>query len=589
MVTTTYPGTILRTGRLQRAGNHELLRLSEDGLASVQSQLATSMKESLTELQFAFPDLMEANGSVNRLLQRQVKAPSIASLRDDHDVSSWVRRGVELHVQRQTDTCLYCDQHVPAPRRDTLLDAFNEEVSTLSQGLEDVLASLRDAKEAVRSAPTLPDSARFYDELKVRWDDVSGAYEEAKQSSISWIDVLIEAVEQRQASLFEPIEVVENLRAVGAAPVDQVNEVIRQHNESSEHIEKDKKAAARQAERHFVAESYDDRIALEAEVQKREKARNDAAHDQEGTEAQLSELLSSIDTDFSVAEKLSHDLSNYLGHGDLALAVRADGYEVTRNGQIATGLSEGEKTAIALLYFLKTLEEQTFDIGTGVVVLDDPVSSLDAQSLYHAFGFIRDRTNEAGQLFVLTHNWSFFRSVQRWFRGKNRGTKQSAVQPACFYTLDCEQVAGHRQAKLREMSRPLAEHETEYLYLFSRVRRAAVGPRDTDAEAYYLLPNAARRLLETFLAFKYPAAHASTDQGLAAILENVSPDPAHHAAIVRLLDVYSHGNAVPTMHEDVAGLGEVHSVLKDVIAVIEAADPGHLSGLLEATEEARTA
>lgn len=304
---------------------------------------------------------------------------------------------------------------------------------------------------------------------------------------------------------------------------------------------------------------------------------------------QLSDLRRSLDTDFSVAEDLSRDLGNYLGHSDLALVATADGYVVTRNAQIATGLSEGEKTAIALLYFLKTLEEQTFDIGAGVVLLDDPVSSLDAQSLYHAFGLIRDRTNRAGQLFVLTHNWSFFRSVQRWFRGKNRGTKQNAVQPACFYTLDCEQVAGHRQAKLREMSRPLAEHETEYLYLFSRVWRAAVGPRDTGAEAYYLLPNAARRLLETFLAFKYPAAHASTDQGLAAILENVSPDPAHHAAIVRLLDVYSHGNAVPTMHEDVAGLGEVHSVLKDVIAVIEAADPGHLSGLLEATVEARTA
>ncbi len=42
--------------------------------------------------------------------------------------------------------------------------------------------------------------------------------------------------------------------------------------------------------------------------------------------------------------------------------------------------SEGERTAIAFLYFLKSLQDKSFDLANGIVVIDDPVSSLDANA-----------------------------------------------------------------------------------------------------------------------------------------------------------------------------------------------------------------
>lgn len=39
-----------------------------------------------------------------------------------------------------------------------------------------------------------------------------------------------------------------------------------------------------------------------------------------------------------------------------------------------------ERTSIAFLYFLKSLKATGFDLEIGIVVIDDPVSGLDANS-----------------------------------------------------------------------------------------------------------------------------------------------------------------------------------------------------------------
>ena len=116
------------------------------------------------------------------------------------------------------------------------------------------------------------------------------------------------------------------------------------------------------------------------------------------------------------AVELNREMADYLGRDELRFEVEQSGYRITRNGQPATHLSESERTAIAFMYFLKSLRGSDFDLRTGVVVIDDPVSSLDANSLYNAFGFMKQRTLDAGQLFVLTHNFTFFRQVLNWFR-----------------------------------------------------------------------------------------------------------------------------------------------------------------------------
>lgn len=105
-------------------------------------------------------------------------------------------------------------------------------------------------------------------------------------------------------------------------------------------------------------------------------------------------------------------------------------YEIIRDdGTPAHGLSEGERNFIAFLYFYhKVLGRETADseFKNRIVVIDDPVSSIDSSSLFIVSSIVReilsvclnngtaakhDAPRFINQMFVLTHNAFFHKEV----------------------------------------------------------------------------------------------------------------------------------------------------------------------------------
>jgi len=106
-------------------------------------------------------------------------------------------------------------------------------------------------------------------------------------------------------------------------------------------------------------------------------------------------------------------------------------YEVIRpDGRIAEKLSEGERNFIAFLYFYHLVKGSKSADGSEtekIVVIDDPVSSMDSSALFIVSALVRemieichnnvDYLGNTGngdyikQLFVLTHNTYFHREV----------------------------------------------------------------------------------------------------------------------------------------------------------------------------------
>jgi wobble nucleotide-excising tRNase len=115
----------------------------------------------------------------------------------------------------------------------------------------------------------------------------------------------------------------------------------------------------------------------------------------------------------------------------LATATKKGYYKIIReNGEEAKDtLSEGEKTFITFLYFYQLLKgsNNKEDINTEkVVVIDDPISSLDSNVLFMVSSLVRqimfaikEKTTEIKQLFVLTHNVYFYKEITF-----NKGSKR---------------------------------------------------------------------------------------------------------------------------------------------------------------------
>ncbi|RHW42846.1 hypothetical protein D1B31_04525 [Neobacillus notoginsengisoli] len=107
----------------------------------------------------------------------------------------------------------------------------------------------------------------------------------------------------------------------------------------------------------------------------------------------------------------------------LATASKKGNYKIIRdNGEDAKEtLSEGERTFITFLYFYQLLKgsNNKQDIVTEkVVVIDDPISSLDSNVLFMVSSLVRqimidmrDNKTDIKQLIILTHNIYFHKEV----------------------------------------------------------------------------------------------------------------------------------------------------------------------------------
>ncbi len=544
-----------------------------DGVAKdrrKKQHLATP-KDRLSEITYTFPDLKSLYEEVRAILSRTVVSSVIATLRDDPDLTSWVRDGLSKHKDRKAQTCLFCTQPLPPQRLKELEAHFSDEYERF---ISEIDRKIHDIENLIRGLDnlTLPNKAEFYDDLSSDFIRASDAFNQVRGVVVSALQKLKGALSQKKEAVFESSDFTEEIPQYDSNVLEVINAVIRKHNTTCDEFSDSVSKAREELENDAVASSLDEyRKLMGAVAAAQEKARK-AESSVSSLEGQIGTLEREIIEHQEPAERLNEDLQKYLGHSELRLDVEETGYRITRAGETASGLSEGERTAIALLYFLRSLEDRSFDLKHGVVVLDDPVSSLDANALFSAFGFIRERTQNAGQLFILTHNFTFFRQVRNWFHHlKGQKKKDVNLRPARFFMLDCSVQQDGRATQIQQLDPLLEEYESEYHYLFAYIYRTAMGSRRTELQQNYVLPNIARRLLEAFLAFRQPQKAGELWQKV----KSLSFDESKKVRILRFLHTHSHYGEVGESEHDLSLLGEAQAILKDLLDLMRSEDEKH--------------
>ncbi len=547
--------------------DHDRLRAHHNGTA----------KPRVAELDYALPDFNTLRDRVLTVLTTTVGSAAIDALKGDPALADWTLQGLTLHRDRKAEQCLFCSQSLPQQRLDVLSAHFNVEYDRLLQHIDQQLQRLETALEAADGIEVPPPTA-LYDHFVREFQSCERALRDALGSTRGFLGVLIQALACKKARAFEEVKVEFKQPQMDEDVVEKLNTVIREHNEESETFETGREEARNRLARHMIAFELDEFVLLQDAATSARADRGTNERAAQRLDAKIAKLEGEMVEHRRPAEDLNEDLRKYLGHGELSLGIKETGYSITRSGEPVRSVSEGETTAIALLYFLKSLQDRRFERARGVVVLDDPVSSLDANALFLAFGFIRERTGDAGQLFVLTHNFSFFRQVRNWFRHLNGGARRSSSNgPARFFMLESGQEDNIRSSAIRGLDPLLAEYDSEYQYLFARIHEAATTAASRDLEENYALPNMARRMLEAFLAFRQP----QVSGGLWQKMKEVSFDEAKKHRILRFLHTHSHSIAMGEPEHDLTALAEGPSVLSDLLCMIKAEDGKHFSAMVK--------
>ncbi|MGB4344735.1 MAG: AAA family ATPase, partial [Moraxellaceae bacterium] len=215
------------------------------------------------------------------------------------------------------------------------------------------------------------------------------------------------------------------------------------------------------------------------------------------------------------AERVNELLTHFFGHGGLRLDAVDGGagfgvkFQITRGGNPAYHLSEGECSLIAFCYFMAQLDATESKGKDLIIYIDDPISSLDSNHVFFMFSLIetliaRPTKNSDGsnhyrykQLFISTHNLDFLKYLKTLSAPppKNGGTQHFIVERH-----------GNSTSRLSLMPDYLKSYVTEFNYLFHQIYKCSQPtPAGQDEDHFYSFGNNLRKFLEAYLFFKYPA------------------------------------------------------------------------------------
>lgn len=221
------------------------------------------------------------------------------------------------------------------------------------------------------------------------------------------------------------------------------------------------------------------------------------------------------------------NLTKYSVNSDYQLIINQ---KILSNDDVRIVLSDGEKTTLAFAYFLARLKlfYKKESLKNLVIVIDDPISSLDDGRIYttsylvakinqEIAGEILKKEEDKAQVFVLTHNHVFMSNIIR-ILGNNASYQQLSRDNDKLIFESKDKVAGY--------------FDTFYMLLFKEVKKFANEENLTEDYSKALNNgNKIRMLLESFMktnfisqfiANEYNQQHTFTDKTLEKIINAIS-------------------------------------------------------------------
>ncbi|MFC1571813.1 AAA family ATPase [Candidatus Margulisiibacteriota bacterium] len=506
------------------------------------------------------------------LALKTVESVVIEKLKSYSDISEWVEIGLTLHEKHKSTKCEYCGQQLQESRVKELAQHFNEADKCLKNDLDELNKQLISIHSHIQNLNAI-DKANLYEELQLTYQVSVESFNNEKEEALASIIRLQELLGEKKAKTTDAVVIAETVNIKQfTTMLESLNVEIRKHNQKTNNFKAEKETAQEELEKHYLSTIYDDvklqeqKIALlEVEIKVLDNGDPSISGDigLAGLKNRIVENRSRISSPDKACAEINKKLETFLGRNEIVFEVQEAGYSIKRNGEVANHLSDGEKTAIAFVYFVVHLRDHEFDIEKGIVVIDDPISSLDSSSMFQAFAFLKNSVKEAKQIFILTHNFAFLKLLLNWVRHiPNKG----------HYMIKNSYEKSQRRAFIAELDKELKEYGSEYHYLFKILYEFKSD--GTIAQAYRI-PNIARKVLDTFLLFRVPSGKGQYKkiQALKPHFDNIKLD-----AIYKFANDQSHITGVGF---DPALVPETQKNVAHLLEMMEAVFPEHYSILVE--------
>ncbi len=419
----------------------------------------------------------------------------------------FIEKGIELQKEMPDNACPFCTQEITNNIIQAYTSYFNKHIEQFNQDSLEVSGTLKKILEQWNIKEILQSFERF----KPFIEDFS-TNKESLENALEQTKVLLEKLQKevvkkegvKNEEKFQEIdkkllEIQENIQQC----VGETRRILNQKKEQKKKLEKLKTKLKEARIKKAKHDSYDwQKSKKEAE---RKLLVLDRGHKRlkcllEKIANKLKELYDQKRPDIETINNYlkALNLPKYSLDKDYRIVLNSDALE---NSEAKIILSDGEKTTLVFAYFLARLKlfYKKEDLKNLVVVIDDPISSLDEQRIYSTSDIVAKinqelvgealEKDEKAQVFVLTHNHTFMARLINMV-GKH----------ARYFQLERHQ----NQLKIVCKNKVVGYFDTFYLLLFKEVyafaKKEKVQDNFNEAINY---GNKIRILLESFLKINF--------------------------------------------------------------------------------------
>ncbi|GAA6819540.1 hypothetical protein VN0739_11240 [Helicobacter pylori] len=403
---------------------------------------------------------------------------------------------------------LFCTQKIPHEIIQAYISYFNESVEKFNQCSLEVSGTLKNILDQWNIKEILQSFEKFEPFMKKDFSKNKESLEKALEQIKDSLEELQKEVDKKEGvkneGKFQEIdkkllEIQENIQQC----VGEAREILNQKKEQKKKLEKLKTKLKEARIKKAKHDSYDwQKSKKEAE---RKLLVLDRGHKRlkcllEKIDNRLKELYDQKRPDIEI-------INNYLKALNLPKYSLNEDYRIVlnsvdlENSKAKMILSDGEKTTLAFAYFLARLKlfYKKEDLKNLVVVIDDPISSLDEQRIYSTSDIVAKinqelvgealKDEDKAQVFILTHNHTFMARLINMV-GKH----------ARYFQLE-----RHRgQLKIVCKNEAVGYFDTFYLLLFKEVYEfAEKGKVQDNFNEAINYGNKVRILLESFLKINF--------------------------------------------------------------------------------------
>lgn len=389
----------------------------------------------------------------------------------------WIEAGHRNYKDKADGLCPYCHQPLPEDFEAQLASCYDEQyqkslntIQNFKQNYRAHMGGIYYILQNAKDQETLPSLAEKKRLLEPQIEN----FVRAMQGNMALIDEKI-ADPTKSITLEDLAPLLSDLSNY----IDELNETVKANNDMVSRLEETKEKCITEVWE-LVAYRLAGEVKIHRDTLKEVEEKKESLNEEERNNieriaslqsriVELGKSSTTIQAAIDDINMLLHD-SGFEGFEIIKSDAAKEAYKVVRGDkQVAVRLSEGEKHFLAFLYFYNQVKgcDENGVRNEKIVVIDDPVSSLDGNALFiisslvrdmievcfnnSSYGGDEDKGDYIKQLFILTHNAQFHRSITYNQVGRfrnvnlykiNKVNNHSTITPC---VRDCKEAAATKE------------------------------------------------------------------------------------------------------------------------------------------------